>query len=122
MPAAESRRSSPSSARAKAEDRIATVKLPLWAKALDAVAIIMAILAISVAITGGFRIVVFDVRISVTDWWRPALWCLIALAVRHAIVRHDPVTAARWPPASAAGGKAPTRASSCRFISRRGSA
>ena len=67
------------------------MKLPLWAKALDAVAIIMAILAISVAITGGFRIVVFDVRISVTDWWRPALWSLIALAVRHAIIRHDPL-------------------------------
>ena len=66
------------------------MKLPLWAKALDAVAMIMAILAISVAITGGFRIVVFDVRISVTDWWRPALWSLIALAVRHAIIRHDP--------------------------------
>ncbi len=67
------------------------MKLPLWAKALDAVAIIMAILAISVAITGGFRIVVFDVRISVTDWWRPVLWSLIALAVRHAIIRHDPL-------------------------------
>ncbi len=67
------------------------MKLPLWAKALDAVAIIMAILAISVAITGGFRIVDFDVRISVTDWWRPALWSLIALAIRHAIVRHNPL-------------------------------
>jgi hypothetical protein len=72
------------------------VKLPLWAKALDAMAIIMALLAISVAITGGFRIV--DVRISVTDWWRPALWSLIALAVRHAIIRHDP-----FPPRVAAG-------------------
>ena len=66
------------------------MKLPVWAKALDAVAIIMAILAISVAIAGGFRIVVFDVRISVTDWWRPALWSLIALGIRHAIIRHDP--------------------------------
>ena len=72
------------------------MKLPLWAKALDAVAIIMAMLAISVAITGGFRIV--DVPISVTDWWRPALWSLIALAVRHAIIRHDP-----FPPRVAAG-------------------
>lgn len=63
----------------------------MWAKALDAVAILMAILAISVAITGGFRIVVFDLRISVTDWWRPALWSLVALAIRHAIIRHDPL-------------------------------
>ena len=72
------------------------MKLPLWAKALDAVAIIMALLAISVAITGGFRLV--DLRISVTDWWRPALWSLIALAIRHAIIRHDPL-----PPRVAAG-------------------
>src|SRR5688572_29632350 len=72
-------------------DKIATVKLPVWAKALDAVAIVMAILAISVAVTGGFRTVIFDLRISVTDWWRPALWTLIALAVRHAIIRHDPL-------------------------------
>ena len=72
------------------------MKLPVWAKALDAVAIIMAILAISVAVAGGFRIVVFDVRLSVTDWWRPALWCLLALAVRHAIVRHDPSPQRVW--------------------------
>jgi hypothetical protein len=62
----------------------------VWAKALDAVAMIMAILAISVAITGGFRIPVFDLRLSVTDWWRPALWSLVALAIRHAVFRHDP--------------------------------
>ena len=67
------------------------MKLPVWAKALDAVAIVMAIIAISVAITGGFRNVIFDIRISVTDWWRPALWALIALALRHAIIRHDPL-------------------------------
>jgi hypothetical protein len=66
------------------------VKLPVWAKALDAVALIMAILAISVAITGGFRILAFDPGISVTDWWRPALWALVALAIRHAVNRHDP--------------------------------
>ena len=67
------------------------MKLPLWAKALDAVAIVMAVLAISVAITGGFRTVVFDLRISVTDWWRPALWSLVAIAIRHAIIRHHPL-------------------------------
>ena len=67
------------------------MKLPLWAKALDAVAVFMAILAISVAVTGGFRTAVFDIRISVTDWWRPALWSLVALALRHAIVRHHPL-------------------------------
>jgi hypothetical protein len=65
------------------------VKLPLWARALDAVAIIMAILAISVAITGGFRIL--GVGLSVTDWWRPALWFALVVIVRHAVVRRDPL-------------------------------
>ena len=65
------------------------MKLPLWARALDAVAIIMAILAISVAITGGFRIL--GVGLSVTDWWRPALWFALVVIVRHAVIRRDPL-------------------------------
>ena len=67
------------------------MKLPLWARALDAVAIIMAILTVSVAITGGFRIPFFGARLSVTEWWRPALWFALAVIARHAIVRHDPL-------------------------------
>ena len=49
----------------------------------------MAILTVSVAIAGGFRIL--DARISVTDWWRPAMLVALAVIVRHAIVRHDPL-------------------------------
>ena len=30
-------------------------------------------------------------RLSVTDWWRPALWSAVALVVRHAIVRRHPL-------------------------------
>ena len=65
------------------------MKLPWWARALDAVAILTAILAVSVAITGGFRI--FGARISVTDWWRPALWCALVLIARHAAIRREPL-------------------------------
>lgn len=78
-------------ARAKPEDKILVVKLPLWARALDAVAVIMAILAISVVIGGGFRVPVFGVRVSVTEWWRPALWLALALIARHAIIRRHPL-------------------------------
>jgi hypothetical protein len=74
--------------RAKA-DTITRVKLPLWARALDAIALTTAIVALSVAISGGFRI--FGARLSVTDWWRPALWSVVALVIRHAIVRRDPL-------------------------------
>ena len=61
------------------------MKLPLWARALDAVAIIMAIIAVSVALTGGFRIV--GARVSVTDWWRPLLFFALVVIARHALIR-----------------------------------
>jgi hypothetical protein len=63
--------------------------LPLWARALDAVAVIMVILAISVAVTGGFRIL--GARISVTDWWRPVLWFAVVVIARHAVIRRPPL-------------------------------
>ena len=48
-----------------------------------------AILAVNVAVSGGFR--VFDARISVTDWWRPAAVSALALIIRHTILRRDPL-------------------------------
>jgi len=65
------------------------VKLPRWATALDVVAVLMALVAISVAIGGGFR--VWDGRLSVTSWWRPALIGVLAIAIRHALVRQRPL-------------------------------
>jgi hypothetical protein len=67
------------------------VKLPKWATALDVLAVVMALIAISVAITGGFRLFIFDFRLSVTDWLRPALLSVVAIAIRHAIVRQEPL-------------------------------
>jgi hypothetical protein len=67
------------------------VKLPKWATALDVIAVVMALLAISVAVAGGFRVWVFDSRVSVTGWWRPALWSAIAIIVRHALLRRQPL-------------------------------
>ena len=65
------------------------MKLPRWATALDVVAVLMALLAISVAIGGGFRI--WDGRLSVTSWWRPALIGVLAIAIRHARLRQRPL-------------------------------
>jgi hypothetical protein len=67
------------------------VKLPLWARALDAAAVIMAILALTIAIIGGFRINILGARLSVTDWWRPALWFAVAVIARHAVIRRPPL-------------------------------
>ena len=57
------------------------MKLPKWATALDLVAVAMAIVALSVLVAGGFRLMIFGSRLSVTDWWRPALWSTAASAV-----------------------------------------
>lgn len=65
--------------------------LPKWATALDVIAVVMALIAISVIIGGGFRVWVFESRVSVTGWWRPAVWSLLAIAIRHAIVRRHPL-------------------------------
>jgi hypothetical protein len=67
------------------------VKLPRWATALDVVAVVMAILTISVLVFGGFRVTILGQRISVTEWWRPVLWAIGAVAVRHAIVGRTPL-------------------------------
>jgi len=67
------------------------MKLPQWARALDGLAIVMALLSISVLVAGGFRVWLFDVELSVTSWWRPALWSGIAVAIRHALVRQRPL-------------------------------
>src|SRR5688572_12538454 len=65
--------------------------LPKWATALDVTAVVMALVAISVVLGGGFRVWVYDNRVSVTDWWRPAMWSVVALALRHALVRRQPL-------------------------------
>jgi hypothetical protein len=67
------------------------VKLPKWATALDVFAVVMALIALSVVVGGGFRIWVFESRVSVTGWWRPALWSAAALVVRHALIRRQPL-------------------------------
>lgn len=67
------------------------MKLPVWARALDGVAIAAALVAISVAISGGFRISILDIRISVTEWWRPLLVLTVAIITRHVMIRTPPL-------------------------------
>jgi hypothetical protein len=67
------------------------VKLPLWARTLDGIAIAIAIVAVSVAITGGFRISILGARLSITDVWRPLLLLVVIIAARHAGVPATPL-------------------------------
>lgn len=57
------------------------------------VAVVAALVAVSVLVFGGFRLSTLAGRLSVTDWTRPALWSLAAAALRHAIVRRAPLPA-----------------------------
>jgi hypothetical protein len=67
------------------------MRLPKWATALDVVAVVAMLLVVPVAAFDGFRWDVFGLRISVTEWWRPLLVAAVAIAIRHAIVRRDPL-------------------------------
>ncbi len=87
--------------------------LPRLAAAADVAALVLVGIAISAAITGGFRAQILGVRISATSWWRLAAIALVIAAVRHwwrpapSVVRRaidgvrawrrDDVTTATWP-------------------------
>lgn len=81
-----------------------------WA---DGLAAVLAVLAISAFVTGGFRTELLGLRLSVTSWWRVALVAAGLLALRHWLQpapsiltravhgarawRRDPVTRGTWP-------------------------
>jgi hypothetical protein len=66
-------------------------RLPLWAQAVDVLSVAVALVALSVLLFGGFRISMFETRLSVTAWWRPALAALLLMGIRHAISRQQPL-------------------------------
>lgn len=76
--------------------------LPWPARALDAVAVLAALVALTVAVAGGFREWTPFGRFSLTSWPRPALLALVAAAVRAYVWRRDPLPrrvssgVARW--------------------------
>lgn len=57
--------------------------LPRWARAADALTVLLSAVAVVIAFTGGERLTVFGVRVSITSWVRPAGWALLATALRH---------------------------------------
>ena len=68
-------------------------RLPLWARAIDALSVVLGLVALSVLMFGGFRIWLFETRLSVTAWWRPAVAALLLFGLRHAMVRYAPLPA-----------------------------
>jgi hypothetical protein len=66
-------------------------RLPLWARALDVVAVVLIFLGLYVAIEGGFVLWPRSVRLSVRSELRVFTWAALVLAFRHYRVRHLPL-------------------------------
>lgn len=71
--------------------RLSPPSLPRAPRVLDALTVFAWCLALSVLLFGGFRVMAGGWRVSVTDWWRPALWALALLAFRHWRWRQAPL-------------------------------
>jgi hypothetical protein len=65
--------------------------LPWWARAADACAIALLLLAGFVAIEGGFVAWPAGVRVSIRSEWRLLLWAALLLVARHVFVRGIPL-------------------------------
>lgn len=59
------------------------VALPRWARAADVLTVLLSLTALVVAFTGGERLTLFGIRLSITSWVRPAGWALLLTALRH---------------------------------------
>lgn len=67
-------------------------RLPWWARALDAIALIAVLLLVSIVVFGGFRLRFGDLRITAQEAWRPLVVLVLAAGTRHWLVRTPP-----WP-------------------------
>lgn len=72
-------------------DEVSVVAVPSWAKFLDGIALLTLLLFASVAGFGGARFYFGAYRLSLTSPVRILLFALAILAIRHLIVRRDPI-------------------------------
>ncbi|HVJ26833.1 MAG TPA: mannosyltransferase family protein [Vicinamibacterales bacterium] len=68
--------------------------LPLWARLTDVLVIVIAAAALSVALFGGFRVVLFGAQITAHEPFRPLVVAVVLFAVRH-LVHRSPSLGAR---------------------------
>ena len=76
--------------------RPASVPLPLWARAIDLMALVVALCGLVVSASGGIRLHVLDARVSVTSGGRLLLVALAIGVVRHLLLRRDPLYLRAW--------------------------
>lgn len=68
----------------------------LWVRLADAVVLVLLLVAVSSAITGGFRTELVGVRVSMTSWWRPLLLAALVALGRHAVWRTPSMPVRLW--------------------------
>src|SRR5687768_11259602 len=73
------------------QTRDAAPALPLWAQVADWSVVALLILSVYVAIEGGFVELILGVRVSVRSGWRPVLWAIVVLLIRHLLIRRPPI-------------------------------
>jgi mannosyltransferase PIG-V len=67
--------------------------LPRWARALDFLCLAFVLLGLTVALSGGFRVRLFDARVAVTSPYRMLVWAAIVAVVRHLALPRPPIYA-----------------------------
>src|SRR5579863_9425823 len=65
--------------------------LPGWARATDFVAVLLAIMAVTIAASGGMRVELWDRHVNLTSPIRVLLWAAALVVVRHVIARDHPM-------------------------------
>jgi hypothetical protein len=70
-----------------------TTPLPAWARVLDALCLLLVLLAVTIFVWGGFRERVLGIRIAITSPFRMFLWAVGLGLVRHYFAPQRPVWA-----------------------------
>jgi hypothetical protein len=74
--------------RATRPDTAGAPRSPLWVTLVDSLTLALAALAAIISASGGIRKIIFDdLRISLTDPWRPLIAGVLVCAIRHLVFR-----------------------------------
>ncbi len=65
--------------------------LPVWARLLDAVGLLLLLFAVTATIFGGFRVRVGGIRLAIMSAPRALAWAVVVIAARHVLVRRRPL-------------------------------
>jgi hypothetical protein len=65
--------------------------VPLWARVLDAVCLLLAFVALVVSVSGGFRHRLLGIRLAVTSPYPPLIWAAVLVVVRHMAAPQRPL-------------------------------